>query len=117
MASRRKVFGLASPTSAAVDTMFREAIPALTSFPILSQVGKTGEAFAGQPAGWQYNTSVDARRKIRWTIVLLVLIISVGILIWGIWPAGVETQSIPIAPSDLGLPTPSGFRIQVRLFI
>jgi uncharacterized membrane protein YwaF len=39
---------------------------------------------------------------------IIILLISLGILIWGLWPYGHMVQSLPIPPADLRLPTPQG---------
>jgi hypothetical protein len=46
---------------------------------------------------------------IRRLVGILVLLISLCILLWGIWPFGHLTQTLPIPPAELRLPTPQGF--------
>ncbi len=46
---------------------------------------------------------------LRRTIAILILLISLGILIWGLWPLGNLTQTLPVDPAHLRLPTPHGF--------
>lgn len=53
--------------------------------------------------GDSYMFSTRTRRIIG----ILILLISLVILIWGIWPFGHLTQTSPLAPGDLLLPTPA----------
>ena len=43
----------------------------------------------------------------RWFAILLVLI-SLILLVWGLWPAGAAVQILPLDPSDMQVPTPEG---------
>jgi hypothetical protein len=45
---------------------------------------------------------------IRRVIGLIVLIVSLTILLWAIWPTGSQVRVTPIGPGDISLPTPSG---------
>ncbi|MEJ2706446.1 MAG: hypothetical protein P8074_02415 [Anaerolineales bacterium] len=40
---------------------------------------------------------------------ILILLISLVILCWGIWPLEELSRSVPIAPTEMQLPTPVGF--------
>jgi hypothetical protein len=44
--------------------------------------------------------------KWRRILGLLILLISLAILIWGVWPYADQTRSVPIQPGDMQLPTP-----------
>jgi hypothetical protein len=46
---------------------------------------------------------------IRRLVGLFILFISLGILLWGLWPVGHMVQTLPIPPADLRLPTPQSF--------
>jgi uncharacterized membrane protein len=48
-------------------------------------------------------------RKIRLILALVVLAVSLALLIWGFWPLLRESQVMLIPPSELQLPTPTGF--------
>ncbi len=50
-----------------------------------------------------------AKRKIRLILALVVLAASLALLIWGFWPLLRESRVLPIPPSELQLPTPTGF--------
>jgi hypothetical protein len=52
-----------------------------------------------------YNTSMSFTRTRR-IIGILILLISLALLCWGIWPFGKLTQSIQLSPSDMQLPLP-----------
>jgi hypothetical protein len=46
---------------------------------------------------------------IRRLLGIIILLISLGILLWGLWPYGHVLQSLPIPPAELRLPTPQSF--------
>ncbi len=48
-------------------------------------------------------------RTARRLIGLLILLISLALLIWGLWPLGDATRSLLIAPTQMQLPTPEGW--------
>ena len=48
-------------------------------------------------------------RRVRIVLGLIILIISVGLLIWGFMPARHEVRSQPISPTELQLPTPASY--------
>jgi hypothetical protein len=52
-----------------------------------------------------YNTGMIPA-KWRRILGLLILLISLAILIWGVWPYADQTRSVPIQPGDMQLPTP-----------
>jgi hypothetical protein len=47
-------------------------------------------------------------RKLRLLLTLFFLALSLGLLLWGLWPLGTENAVIPLGPADLQLPTPVG---------
>ncbi len=54
-----------------------------------------------------YNSPMSSL-ALRRAIAVLILLLSVGILIWGLWPFGNLTQTLPVDPVRLQLPTPHG---------
>jgi len=46
--------------------------------------------------------------RARRLIGLLILLISLGMLAWGLWPLGEVTRSFQILPTQMQLPTPVG---------
>jgi hypothetical protein len=52
-------------------------------------------------------------RRIRILLGVLILAISISLLIWGFAPARRETRIQNISPSEMELPTPSSFRIDL----
>ena len=63
----------------------------------------TGEAHPGR---------VVWTRRLRITVGIAILILSIALLVWGIMPARRETRIQPISPTELQLPTPASFQIQ-----
>lgn len=55
--------------------------------------------------------------RVRRVIGLLILLISLTILAWGLWPLGEATRSIRILPTQMQLPTPVGTTFSSCLFI
>jgi len=55
-----------------------------------------------------YNCRMNPRRWRR-IIGMIILLVSVAILIWGIWPYTDLTRSAPIQPAQMQLPTPESF--------
>lgn len=52
-------------------------------------------------------------QTLRRAIGLLILLVSLGILLWSLWPLGANTQVVPIAPTYMQLPTPQGHLLNV----
>ncbi|MGB7876095.1 MAG: hypothetical protein WBL25_17060 [Anaerolineales bacterium] len=48
-------------------------------------------------------------RKIRLTLAILILTVSLALLIWGLWPNSEETRIVPVDPGQMQLPTPVSF--------
>jgi len=48
-------------------------------------------------------------RRLRIALALILLILSLGLLAWGVWPAARERHILPITPSEMTLPTPASF--------
>jgi hypothetical protein len=48
-------------------------------------------------------------RKTRFVLALVLLLISLGLLAWGVWPPVRERHILPITPSEMSLPTPTSF--------
>ena len=59
-----------------------------------------------------YNCSMSARNWRR-LFGILILLVSLGILLWGIWPYADLTRSTPIQPGELQLPTPDALRFLI----
>jgi len=47
--------------------------------------------------------------KIRRLIGIMILLVSLVLLIWGMWPFGDGVRVVPIFPEDFRLPTPQGY--------
>jgi hypothetical protein len=50
-------------------------------------------------------------RRLRITLGILILVLSLALLIWGFMPLDRITRTQPISPSDLQLPTPTSLQI------
>jgi hypothetical protein len=48
-------------------------------------------------------------RRIRLALAVILLVVSLALLAWGFWPSVRERHVLPIAPSEMTLPTPSSF--------
>ncbi len=48
-------------------------------------------------------------RKLRRILGILILLLSLALLIWGLWPYTELTRSTIIQPGDMQLPTPESF--------
>ncbi len=48
-------------------------------------------------------------RKLRIAIGLTLLVISLALLAWGLWPAAYERHTLKVPPAEMTLPTPSSF--------
>ena len=57
------------------------------------------------------------RRPIRVVLGLLILMISMALLVWGLWPSRREIRTQPISPTELQLPTPASFQIELNPFL
>jgi TRAP-type C4-dicarboxylate transport system permease small subunit len=55
-----------------------------------------------------YNCPMNPR-KWRRIVGMIILLVSLAILIWGIWPYADLTRSTPIQPAQMQLPTPESF--------
>ncbi len=55
-----------------------------------------------------YN-SVMKIATIRRLIGVIILLLSLSILLWGLWPSVHLVQSLPVPPGEMSLPTPQGF--------
>ncbi len=53
--------------------------------------------------------------NLRLMLAALVLAASLTLLIWGFWPGGREIHILPIQPSDMTLPTPTTFLLDLGL--
>lgn len=51
-------------------------------------------------------------RRFRIIVGIAILILSIGLLVWGFLPARREVRTQPISPTELQLPTPASFHIQ-----
>lgn len=50
-------------------------------------------------------------RRIRVIIGIAILIVSIGLLAWGLLPPRREVRTQPISPTELQLPTPISFQL------
>jgi len=50
-------------------------------------------------------------RKIRLTLAILILVASLALLVWGLWPNSEDTRIVPVEPGQMQLPTPVSFFI------
>ncbi len=48
-------------------------------------------------------------RKLRLFIAVIVLVLSLALLAWGLWPAARERHSLSVPPAEMSLPTPASF--------
>ncbi len=48
-------------------------------------------------------------RKLRIALGLALLLVSLALLAWGLWPAAYEHHTLKIQPTEMTLPTPSSF--------
>ncbi len=48
-------------------------------------------------------------RKLRVAIGLMLLVISLALLAWGLWPSVYQRHILKIPPAEMTLPTPSSF--------
>lgn len=48
-------------------------------------------------------------RKLRVAVGLALLVISLALLAWGLWPAAYQHHTLTIPPAEMTLPTPSSF--------
>lgn len=45
----------------------------------------------------------------RRLIGVIIILVSLLILLWGLWPYGRDILSVPILPENMQLPTPQGY--------
>lgn len=48
-------------------------------------------------------------RKLRIAVGLVVLVLSLALLAWGLWPAARERHTLSVPPAEMTLPTPSSY--------
>jgi hypothetical protein len=48
-------------------------------------------------------------RKLRIAVGLMLLLVSLALLAWGLWPAAYQRHTLKIPPAEMTLPTPSSF--------
>jgi len=48
--------------------------------------------------------------KLRLALAIALLIASLLLLTWGLWPAARERHTLSVPPADMTLPTPSSFQ-------
>jgi len=46
------------------------------------------------------------RKRARRILGIMILLISLLILIWGLWPFAAQIRSLPVSPTEMQLPTP-----------
>ena len=49
------------------------------------------------------------KRRLRTTIGVVILVLSLALLAWGLWPVQRERRVLPVEPSNLTLPTPASY--------
>ena len=52
-------------------------------------------------------------KKIRLLLAILILTASLALLVWGLWPNLMETRIVPVEPSQMQLPTPVSYFIEM----
>jgi hypothetical protein len=52
--------------------------------------------------------------RTRRILGLILLLVSLAILLWGLWPMAETTRVLPVNPGDMTLPTPEGYLWGVR---
>lgn len=52
--------------------------------------------------------------NLRLMVAVLVLAVSLTLLVWGFWPSERETRVLPVQPSEMTLPTPSTFLLDLE---
>jgi hypothetical protein len=50
-------------------------------------------------------------RKLRIGIGIIILVLSLAVLAWGLWPAAHERRTLAVPPAQMTLPTPSSFNL------
>lgn len=58
---------------------------------------------------WRVYNNLVQMRSMRRVVVILVLILSVILLAWGLWPLEEVRVILPISPLEMQLPTPEGY--------
>ncbi|MBN1146507.1 MAG: hypothetical protein JXA78_04575 [Anaerolineales bacterium] len=48
------------------------------------------------------------RKRARHILGIVMLLISLVILAWGLWPLAVEVRTLPVSPSEMQLPGSGG---------
>ena len=48
-------------------------------------------------------------KKVRLIASVVILVISLALLAWGLWPAAHERHILTVSPTEMTLPTPSSF--------
>jgi hypothetical protein len=48
-------------------------------------------------------------RKLRIAVGLVLLVLSLAMLAWGLWPTAHERHTLTVPPAEMTLPTPSSF--------
>jgi len=52
-------------------------------------------------------------QKIRRIIGIVILMVSLALLIWGLWPFGDLVRTVPIDPQDMQLPSNGGLLLDL----
>jgi hypothetical protein len=56
-----------------------------------------------------YNSVAMHIHTYRRFIGIIIILVSLLILLWGLWPFGRDILSVPILPQNMQLPTPQGY--------
>jgi hypothetical protein len=55
--------------------------------------------------------------RTRRILGLILLLISLAVLLWGLWPMVETTRVLPVNPADMQLPTPEGYLWGLWVFV
>jgi hypothetical protein len=55
-----------------------------------------------------YNTAMSAA-QVRRIIGVILLLVSLALLVWGMWPLESGRRTLPVEPTYMQLPTPQGW--------
>lgn len=84
--------------------------PTFCTFKSHLKVGRIILNFAYSGYGMWDNNGMA--RKIRLLLAIIVLTVSFGLLVWGLWPNPEETRIVPVDPGQMQLPTPVSFYME-----
>jgi hypothetical protein len=56
-------------------------------------------------------------RRILRIFILFLLILSLALLVWGLWPGETLIKTLPISPLEMQLPTPTSLKLTLSVFV